>query len=58
MEYLHLLCICYVSLTVFAKVDESGSAAQWAEYLSYLDSMVEDGLLRFNITLLLFRKAK
>ena len=47
------ICICfvfatYVFLTVFAKVDESGSAAQWAEYLSYLDSMVEDGLLRWT----------
>ena len=28
------------------KVEESGSKTQWAEYLSYLDSMVEDGLLR------------
>ena len=35
------ICIC--------KVEESGSKAQWAEYLLYLDSMVEDGLLRFII---------
>ena len=37
------ICIC--------KVEESGSKAQWAEYLLYLDSMVEDGLLRFIIML-------